>query len=118
MKIIPRRPYRDEEPDGYLESDREFVLNNLGVALAMLEPKWSEEWPTEPGYYWFYGWRNIAYKEGNWKPTLRMVYCNGTKFNHSTKGQMDGQEIGLWTPAFPPEAPDLSESNLGLEKEK
>lgn len=37
INIVPRRPYIDEEPDGYLESDNDFVLNNYEVAVALLE---------------------------------------------------------------------------------
>ena len=37
INVIPRRPYIDEEPDGYLESDKDFLLNNYEVALKLLE---------------------------------------------------------------------------------
>ena len=33
----PRRPYWDEEPDGYMESDKDFVMNNLDLCLRFLE---------------------------------------------------------------------------------
>jgi hypothetical protein len=36
-RIIPRRPYDDEKPNGYLESDRDFVLNNIDMAIKFLE---------------------------------------------------------------------------------
>lgn len=35
--IYPRRPYDDEKPDGYMESDNDFVLNNIGAAVELLE---------------------------------------------------------------------------------
>jgi hypothetical protein len=35
--IYPRRPYDDEKPDGYMESDKDFVLNNLDAAVELLE---------------------------------------------------------------------------------
>ena len=35
--IYPRRPYNDEKPDGYMESDKDFVLNNLDAAVELLE---------------------------------------------------------------------------------
>jgi hypothetical protein len=37
INVIPRRPYIDEEPDGYLESDNDFVSNNYEVAVKLLE---------------------------------------------------------------------------------
>jgi hypothetical protein len=37
QRIIPRRPYDDEQPDGYLEGDRDFLLNNVDVAVELLE---------------------------------------------------------------------------------
>lgn len=33
---------------------------------------WSSEWPTEPGRYWFYGWRS-TFAKNNSKPSLMMV---------------------------------------------
>ena len=37
LRIIPRRPYFDDMPDGYMESDLDFVFNNLDVCVAFLE---------------------------------------------------------------------------------
>jgi hypothetical protein len=37
INVIPRRPYIDEEPDGYLESDKDFLLNNHEVVVKLLE---------------------------------------------------------------------------------
>jgi hypothetical protein len=37
LKIIPRRLLDDDNPDGYLESDKDFVLNNIDTCLAFLE---------------------------------------------------------------------------------
>ena len=36
-RIKPRRPYYDNEPNGYLESDRDFLENNLELAIEYLE---------------------------------------------------------------------------------
>lgn len=35
--ITPRRPLDDDRPDGLLESDQDFVLNNLNAAVEFLE---------------------------------------------------------------------------------
>lgn len=37
MKINPRRPLDDDEPDGYLESDRDWVDNNFDAVIEFLE---------------------------------------------------------------------------------
>lgn len=37
LKAIPRRPYQDDEPDGYLESDRDYLGNNRETAIWLLE---------------------------------------------------------------------------------
>lgn len=35
--VTPRRPYIDDEPDGYLESDRDMAENNSEAVLWFLE---------------------------------------------------------------------------------
>lgn len=37
MKINPRRPLDDDNPSGYLESDKDFVKNNFEACVAYLE---------------------------------------------------------------------------------
>ncbi len=37
FNIEARRPYIDDEPDGYLESDNDFVQNNSDSVVALLE---------------------------------------------------------------------------------
>lgn len=36
VTIKPRRPYRNDEPGDYYESDADYVLNNLEACLAFL----------------------------------------------------------------------------------
>lgn len=36
-EIEPRRPYAEDQPEGYLESDRDFVTNNLEACVWFLE---------------------------------------------------------------------------------
>lgn len=36
-RVQKRRPYIDEEPDGYLESDRDFMENNRDAVIWFLE---------------------------------------------------------------------------------
>jgi hypothetical protein len=35
--IHPRRLWDDEKTDGYMESDKDFVLNNIDAAVELLE---------------------------------------------------------------------------------
>jgi hypothetical protein len=35
MPIKPRRPYEDDKPDGYLESDMDFVANNFDLCVKL-----------------------------------------------------------------------------------
>ena len=37
LKVIPRRLLDDDNPDGYLESDKDFVLNNIETCVTFLE---------------------------------------------------------------------------------
>lgn len=37
MNVSPRRSYDDAKPDGYLESDQDFVEHNMEAAVAFLE---------------------------------------------------------------------------------
>lgn len=37
LKVNPRRPYDDDQPDGYMESDIDFFENNREVAVELLE---------------------------------------------------------------------------------
>lgn len=34
--VLPRRPYDDDDPDGYLESDDDFMANNIEACLWFL----------------------------------------------------------------------------------
>jgi hypothetical protein len=36
-KVVPRRPYDDDMPEGYLESDRDYVENNMDAAVILLD---------------------------------------------------------------------------------
>ena len=72
------------------------------------EFSWSEDWPTEPGYYWFYGWTHgywrgdparLHFVEIHKLPLELMFFTDGKLFRNA-----DGAE-GFWMPAGVPEAP-------------
>ena len=37
VRLQARRPYFDEEPDGYLESDNDFTQNNMEAIITLIE---------------------------------------------------------------------------------
>ena len=40
--FTPRRPLIEDRPDEYMESDREYVMNNLALAVRLLD-NWEEQ---------------------------------------------------------------------------
>jgi hypothetical protein len=49
MKINPRRPFYDDQPNGMVESDQDFVNNNLEACVALLEAKINQVKPNYSG---------------------------------------------------------------------
>lgn len=68
---------------------------------------WSKDWPTEPGYYWFYGWRISS----DYNPRLHFakVYQAVSGLIVAVGGcsisREDGAD-GYWMPVRVPEAPE------------
>ena len=71
---------------------------------------WQEEWPTEIGWYWFFGWQFKRWERENLKPELLPVrvfktangiahVCNGAFMFTSEAGR------GLWAQAEIPPLP-------------
>ena len=75
---------------------------------------WTKQWPTEPGHYWFYGWR---FRDRDHKPELNFVdvwkISNGIAL--VTKGHFlykaEGGE-GYWMPAETPAPPEEYQGRL------
>lgn len=44
--LKPRRPWRDDEPDGYMESDFDYLDNNRELAVALLDAQARNTKPT------------------------------------------------------------------------
>ena len=79
---------------------------------------WTTEWPTAPGWYWFYGWAygKIVVGEpepprleaaqvhmaGPFSKRFLMTIRSGA-FMYKSEGA-----IGMWCPMMMPELPDLS----------
>jgi len=64
---------------------------------------WTEEWPTEPGYYWFFGW------PGHYRgrdPKLHFVKArtirNGMAHTTNNRFLYEDDAAGLWREATVP----------------
>jgi len=57
----------------------------------MKKYEWSTEWPTEPGFYWFYGWPYKKEKERGIKPEL-----NSIKVSKISNGVMITRSGAFW----------------------
>lgn len=79
-----------------------------------MKSMWKNEWPTEPGSYWFYGWPygigqfkketpELNYVEVR-KVTNGMMVVNSGAFWYKSEGW-----IGMFSKVDIPEFPDLSE---------
>jgi hypothetical protein len=72
---------------------------------------WTEEWPTTPGWYWFWGQCFRSWKGDEWSPNLYSVVVrrcsNGLAFvtNGHFMYQEEGAE-GLWLLTVLPELPE------------
>ena len=70
---------------------------------------WTQEWPTEPGWYWFYGqcFRNWT---GEWCPRLYYVTArrcsNGMVYTTDGHFMYEEEAQGWWQPAVLPELPE------------
>ena len=77
--------------------------------------EWAEEWPTEPGYYWFYGWPFIL---RHYAPRLHFVHVRKLKKNGlllmATNGHFLWQSRGAYGLFMSAEVQELPE----LDKEE
>jgi hypothetical protein len=79
----------------------------------MSKTEWTEEWPTEPGYYWFYGWCwRSEIRDGK---APRFFYVRVRPCSNSMMYVTDGHFMyeeeggyGLWSKAQLPELPEIT----------
>ena len=76
---------------------------------------WKNEWPTEPGFYWFFGWQWDK-EPGKRPPKWSVVqviegirYVSNSHFMYKAESHP-----GKWHPILQPSEPDLMD--LLLEK--
>ena len=74
------------------------------------------DWPTEPGYYWFYGWpsgdTDLPVQLVTGRAASGALNRNGTRDLHVTaRGHFayKSEAVGKWLPLSEPELPDLTE---------
>ena len=63
--------------------------------------KWTEDWPTEPGDYWFYGQPNVNFPTKEEEVYLVKVskISNGLMFVTNNRWLYKTEAKGLWLPA-------------------
>lgn len=69
---------------------------------------WQDEWPTEPGYYWFFGWESSEDEKP--KMHLAEVFRTSLSAVHIVDGHFLYKEEGAkgkWMKATLPEPPNL-----------
>ncbi len=110
-----------EWKDQYCNSDeyndaREDCIVELKHIIASLNDKWNKKYPTQTGYYWFYGWlgRKIWLGE-EIKPSYylvevrqasnSLVYITKNQFIYPSEEPVEGHWIPAELPA-PPEKED------------
>ena len=74
-----------------------------------LLPSWSPEWPTEPGWYWFYGWEFGASTSVEAALDTVEVFASGGALVYIRSGHALRKEkgaTGLWLPLETPEVPE------------
>ncbi len=84
-------------------------------------PEWKDEWPTEKGLWWFYGW--CFGKEGfrdDQEPELCLVEVSGSLDNSSFTYVTNGHFLykaegatGKWQEFISPNLPNLEEAPNG-----
>lgn len=76
----------------------------------MTMPEWTTEWPTEPGWYWFYGRLSAIATRMDASPRLYSVLVRkgSNHFAYIAEGSFVYQEegaVGKWIAADVPEIP-------------
>ena len=77
-----------------------------------MDSSWQKEWPTEPGYWWLYGWcsRKSNLEEREEKPQYHLVVIR--KVNNGTMSVTEGRLLypqegteGMWLKCKFPDPP-------------
>ncbi len=107
-------PYADckgcDCPLGVYNSFNPKVVEIEPTPTALQPPQWTKEWPTEPGYYWFYGRRfRISRTEEPTEMSFVEVFLSANKTpvyicNGNFLYKREASE-GWWTRAELPDPP-------------
>jgi hypothetical protein len=86
-------------------------------AIELNKKRWTQEWPTKPGFYWFYGISKFLAQFPNHKPELVLMevreISNGVIY--STRGQFlfkSNIKIAWFRKAKLPDTTGLIEDDL------
>jgi len=94
----------------------------LSTRSHCISGDWTEDWPTEPGHYWFYGWcfrpwGSVRVRPPEWhfvrvsRTANSLAFVTDGHFLYKSEG---GE--GLWMPAMLPEPP--TQLRKGGEKDE
>ena len=87
----------------------------MRLEIDTMNEEWTQEWPTEPGLYWFYSYRygmiSCGFKQ---KPKLMMMAVSkcANGFMYTADGQFvfDGEPEHAWfTKVITPDLPVISD---------
>lgn len=92
----------------------------LRSSCRAVGPKWSQDWPTEPGWYWFYGYSYRQYADMR-PPTsedqrlimvqvfvsrgIALCWGEGELLHRMIKKPANGGAVGVWQRAEAPKLP-------------
>ncbi len=114
---MPREQYAEIVPDSKLRTGLSGMLGREywdiasdAIWVAMCEAdEWTETWPVEPGYYWFYGWCSAPLRR-DYESEMVLVKVSKAvnAIAYVTNGRFVYKDaVGLWKKAVLPEPPDL-----------
>lgn len=105
-----------EAENARLRTENERVQREAGRMLREAEkripaaPSWSPEWPTKPGWYWFWGWPSREAKRLGQDKRLMSTdvrtCATGLMSTSSGRFLFEGDTDGLWLPLETPELPE------------
>lgn len=67
---------------------------------------WQQEWPTEPGWYWFYYHWNLSERKLRLTAVEVKKIANGLAYVGMGTFLYPGEVTGLWQPIAAPELPE------------
>lgn len=74
------------------QGDRHFLARQLAEEIINNQPEWTKEWPSEPGFYWFYGRLGKRYLP----PELHFIKTHPTQVSREGRITFIAEGISFW----------------------